>query len=559
MSVRGGMQRNGRRGTQLGLTQELGTLDSNSTFFEPADQGNARLSLSLTQPLLARGGQVYNERLLTRARIDSRVTWQEMRGDVETRIAEVMSAYWRLYEVRCHLLQQRQLLARGERIEQILAARDRFDAGPIELAKARQRVARRQDQLVVIDADVKKRQTRLATLIGSDVLCGAESRLELIPQELPIFPDQRWDVRDVMVQTLENRPEIKSATSQLEAAGLAIRVTRTELVPQLNAVVNASLSSLNGDYRVARSWTDQFSGITPGFSAGLQYEMPHGRRAARSRHREAQHQYRQRAESLREIIQQTKWEAEAALIDVRRASAQHDSKRHLLLTAIDEENVLTRRWEMLGGDGSRVGVVLETLLDAQQRRTDAEREYVTAQADYMASLVSLQQAMGTLLQYEGVQAVRAGRSSTVDFIATGHRLDRQTGEPSNITLPPAESASQDTRGNAKPSAAATQDSASFSVTRSVSEGSVPHLRFGLPEASKRVTSVHAKNSTAADPRVARKSEESDSATVGSTTTPSTERVKAESSGSPGFLLPAQPSQSSAETIYFPPTNSGTQS
>ena len=71
---------------------------------------------------------------------------------------------------------------------------------------------------------------------------------------------------------------------------------------------------------------------------------------------------------------------------------------------------------MVGGDGSRVGLVLENLLDAQQRRTDAEREYVTMQSDYMLSLVELQRAMGTLLQYEGINAVRSRGQSTVDFV-----------------------------------------------------------------------------------------------------------------------------------------------
>ncbi len=61
-------------------------------------------------------------------------------------------------------------------------------------------------------------------------------------------------------------------------------------------------------------------------------------------------------------------------------AAQKLSKQKLLVTAVEEETVLTRRWEMMAGDGGTVGVVLENLLDAQQRRTDAEREWVTAQS-----------------------------------------------------------------------------------------------------------------------------------------------------------------------------------
>jgi outer membrane protein TolC len=407
-SARAGLTKNGRRGTQVGLTQQVGIKSSNSTFFVPEDQGDAKLSLSLTQPLLDRAGQVYNERLLTQARIDSRVTWQDMRGDVERRIADVMTAYWRLYEVRCHLLQQQQLLQRSKKIQATIIGRNGFDGSRIELAKAKQRVARRTDLLVTLDAEVLKRQTRLATLIGAEELSGASARLELIPLETPVFPDQQWELRDVVLQALENRPEVKAATSELEAAALAIRVTRTELVPQLNAVINASLASLNGENRFGESFLDQFSGIGPGFSAGLQYEMPYGRRAARSRVREAQHQYRQRAESLRETVQETQFEAESALIDLQRTSRQHQTKRDVLRTAIEEETIVTRRWELMGSEGGRAGTVLENLLDAQQRRTDAEREYVSAQTEYMTALIALQRAMGTLLRYEGINTVRSG-------------------------------------------------------------------------------------------------------------------------------------------------------
>ena len=32
-----------------------------------------------------------------------------MRSEVESRIADVIAAYWQLYEVRCHVIQQRDL------------------------------------------------------------------------------------------------------------------------------------------------------------------------------------------------------------------------------------------------------------------------------------------------------------------------------------------------------------------------------------------------------------------------------------------------------------------
>jgi outer membrane protein TolC len=417
LTASGGIQRATRRGGVLDLSQEVGLANSNSTFFDPVDQGNSRLSLSLTQPLMARSGQVYNERLLTQARIDSRVSWQEMRSEVETRVSDVVAAYWRLYELRCHYLQTVELLKRGKRIEAFLNARMEFDAGEIELAKVRGRIARRVDREVRLRAEIKKQQATLALLVGSEALTATMGNMEMIPSEPPSIPTTSLDLRDAVQTGLENRPEIRSATSQLEAAALSIRVTRAELEPKLSAVFEAYLAGLNGNNGIFNSWTDQFTQGGPGMAAGLQYDLPYGRRAARSRHREAQHRYQLRSEELREAVQQSRAEIEIALVAVNTAIESQTTKKRLLATAIAEEEILTGRWEALAGDGSSVGVVLETLLDAQSRRTDAERELVSAQTEYVVAVVQLQRAMGTLLIQSGISPVQESGDNSIHFIS----------------------------------------------------------------------------------------------------------------------------------------------
>ena len=230
-------------------------------------------------------------------------------------------AYWRLYEVRCHLLQQEDLLRRAERIEVLLDARRDFDAGRIELAKARQRVARRADRELQLTGEVLKQQTRLASLVGTETLLTSGNELEMIPRESPEFPALRMKLRDAVQRGIENRPEIRSATAALESAALSIRVTRSELQPQLNAVIDAYLAGLNGNFGAVNSFSDQFAGNGPGLGAGLQYDMPYGRRAARSRHREAHHLFQQRSEQLRETIQLTQAQIETALVNVNTAIA----------------------------------------------------------------------------------------------------------------------------------------------------------------------------------------------------------------------------------------------
>ena len=431
--ARAGIEKTGRRGTQFDLSQEIGTFNSNSKFVSPVDQGNARLAVSLTQPLLGRGGRVYNERLVTQACIDSRISWQEMRSEVEVRVSEVITAYWHLYELRCHLLQQTELLQRGEHIQQVVLARRDFDTGRVELAKTRQRVARRIDRLLQIEAGIARQQTRLASLIGSELLQGESGGIEFVPKESPQFPRLNIDFADALLKGIENRPEVRAAVQDLEAAGLAVNVTRAELDPELSAIVAGFVGGLDGNYGVFDAWTNQFTRGGPGVSAGVKYEMPYGRRAARARYREAQLRYQQRNQQLREAMQLTTADIDTALINVNTALAQQSTKKQVLVTAIEEENILTRRWEMMGDEGGLLGVVLENLLDAQQRRTEAEREWSSAQVRYLTSIVALQKAMGTLLIAEGIHPVKDGRSG-IHFVQDAMVADA-TGflSPSDIT------------------------------------------------------------------------------------------------------------------------------
>ncbi|MEL6110225.1 MAG: TolC family protein, partial [Planctomycetota bacterium] len=418
-----------RRGTEIEWSQEIGFQDSNSTFFIPVNQGNSRLSLNLTKPLLSRGGRYYNERLVTQARIEGRAAWQEMRREVEQRIADVIAAYWQLKQARAQLTQQRELLERSRQIERLLESRKDFDAGRIEIAKARQRVARRADEVIRLEADVVTQQSRLGVLVGSDALLATDQGLELIPTDTVDISPTQWSLRDAVAQALQYRPEIQATTHELSLAALQMRVSRVELEPQLNAVFNGYLSQLNGGSRIAKSFLEQFENA-PTISAGLEYELPNGRRASRSRNRQAFQTYKERQQNLREAILRTRFEVESAIINVQRYAKQRESKRKVLATAIDEENILTVRWRLVGGDGSRVGVVLETLLDAQQRRTTAEQDLVTVESDYMVSLVQLQRAMGTLLLYEGIHPNQARVGDDIRFF----REERTPPDPEVLEL-----------------------------------------------------------------------------------------------------------------------------
>ncbi len=402
---RAGLIKTNRDGTRVDLSQQVGLLDSNSLFFAPANQGNTRLNLSVTRPLRAGSGRVYNERLILQARIDSGITIQQVQQEVQDRIGLAMNAYWRLYQSRCQLLQQRSLLQRGSEIEKVVLARRDFDSGPLEIAKVASRMARRRDQLIELERELRNLQTQLVSVVSSPALTSGQT-LEMIPLDDPQCLPIDVDVRDAIVTAMSYRGEVRTAALGLETASLEISVTRNELLPQLDAVVGGYLAGLNGRNDIGGSFADQFLSGRPGFSGGLVYELPYGQRAARSRHRAAHQRYMEMSERYREAVTATSAEVETAARNLQSAHQRLETKGAVLSAAEQQETLVLNRWLSLGPEGRHAALVLEDLLDQQENRTGAERELVAGEVDYITALIELQLAMGTLLTTEGISSVR---------------------------------------------------------------------------------------------------------------------------------------------------------
>ncbi|RMF39665.1 MAG: hypothetical protein D6753_13270 [Planctomycetota bacterium] len=73
--------------------------------------------------------------------------------------------------------------------------------------------------------------------------------------------------------------------------------------------------------------------------------------------------------------------------------------RYMAMQAAREEaEFLLDRWRMLADENDAVVLLLEDLLDAQERLAEQESALAQAQSDYALAIVRLQQATGRLLQ-----------------------------------------------------------------------------------------------------------------------------------------------------------------
>jgi outer membrane protein TolC len=405
-AVSAGLRRKGETGGSLELAQKIGTLDSNSLFFDPLHQGNARLALSYTHPLLNGAGRVYNTSLIMLADIDTAIALDQTSQELQDHLLLVSRAYWQLYLRRAALLQRQRHYQRAEAILDHLEHRRSIDALRSQIVRAQAAVATRRAELVRAAADIRNAEAEVRALVQSAELT-ANPYIELVPREDPSMVQVPVDLRDSMLTALRHRPEIDQAIQRVRAAGVRLDMSKNQLLPVLDVVLETYVSGLQGEYDIGESLIDQFSVGEPGYTAGLVYEVPLGRRAAKARFERRRLELQQLSATFEDAVQSLLSEVEVAVRDVDTSYRELQGKYQALVAQETEVEYYQRRWEMLPGEDIAASFMLEDLLDAQDRLATEEFEFARAQFTYMISVIQLKRATGTLLQFDKLPPIPA--------------------------------------------------------------------------------------------------------------------------------------------------------
>ncbi len=399
-----------RKRTPLGgsweVSQRIGAHDSNSRFFTPEQQGNAKLSLSFNQPLLNGFGKAYNTAMIVLADIDTSVAMDQTSAALQNQLIQIVDAYWTLHLHRAVLVQQRRHLRRAQEIMEELVQRREVDSLESQIARARAAVAARQSELIRTETNIRNTEARIRVLTNAPELL-SNPYAELIPLDYPAVVPMAVNLPDAMVTALQNRPEIDAASQEIRAASLRLNMSRNELLPALDLVLETYVSGLDKDYDISQSFADQFSVGEPSYTAGLVFEVPLQRRAAKARLQRRQLQLRQLTQRFDDTVQTLMSDVEVAVREVTATYREMLAKYRAMKAAEMDVDYLTQRWKLLAGDDRSVSFLLEDLLDAQDRLALEEYGFSVAQTDYTISQTTLKRAMGTLLQQEQIQPVRA--------------------------------------------------------------------------------------------------------------------------------------------------------
>ncbi|MEM7199479.1 MAG: TolC family protein [Planctomycetota bacterium] len=246
----------------------------------PTRQFTNDFTATYTQPLLRGAWSDYTQRdIRTRERQKAATELRHLRTVQDTLIA-IVNAYWDFvfarenYRVVFQALElARQQLARTERRIQV------GDLAPLDRVADEAEVARRREELVIAENEIRDREDDLRRLLFDD-RDGLLWRRGLLPTtpigQFPDAPDLDW--RSLVQIALRARPDVRAGRADVAIAEIGATTAARDVLPQLDLVGSYTTNSTRD--RFSDAWDDVFGLGFPDWSIQLELSVPIGNQAA---------------------------------------------------------------------------------------------------------------------------------------------------------------------------------------------------------------------------------------------------------------------------------------
>ncbi|WP_246114436.1 TolC family protein [Rubripirellula tenax] len=404
-----GLRKKNRSGAEWELVQRGGFQDNNSTFLVPNPQGTTRMELNVTQPLMKDRGRAVNNIRVLLADIDVKLATTETRSDLEDHLVDVARAYWNLYQARANWLQRSRLLDSAAELATILRARGEVDSFQRQILRAEAAVASRRSDLVRSETAIRNAQAELRLLTGDPRLIQS-ARWEVLPAERPLAEAVALSTRQATLTALDNRSDIAGAIRKVQATSAGVGVAKNQVLPRLDLILSTYVAGLDTNNDAFGAFVNQFSDGRPSYAAGLLFERPVGNRAAEARLDRNRLELTRSVFEFQQVAEEAFTEVEVAVRETRTSFQEMIAKKQAIDAAGREVAYLKERWKWLPDPNESAVLLIEDLLDAQQRLANEEGGFVAAQTSYAMSWVQLRHTMGVLLRVEDSLPVASTKS-----------------------------------------------------------------------------------------------------------------------------------------------------
>jgi len=383
-----------RTGGRITLDLPVSRSETNNAFATLNPSYTSDFAVSMSQPLLRDGGVRANMHAIRIARYQSQIVQARTRLEVMYVIAAVDRAYWRLRAARRALQ-----LRKNEydlAVAQFQKAQRMVSAGvlpEVEVIRAQAGVAERVEGVIIADNELRDRERELKRVLNKRGL-GVRSPTAVVPGTEPLAVQYRLDPDRLTEAALKNRMEMLELELQIAQDASTIDFNRTQALPVLALDYTYNVNGLGAamhdsfDLLLDRRFDDH--------RVGLQFVLPLGNRAAKSRLRQAMFTKSQRLATRESRRLEIQAEVAGALDQLEANWQRILASRHS--AALAKRNLEAEERQFALGLRTSTDV-----LDTQTRLADAELAEIRAEVEYQIAKVDLAFATGTLLGEAAVE------------------------------------------------------------------------------------------------------------------------------------------------------------
>lgn len=391
-----GVRAKNTRGGQAELAQDINFKDSNSDFFVPGNQADAKMVMRYTQPLMRGAGVIYNRSTFVIANLQADESMQDAVEQIQDHVFSITSTYWELVAARASYRQIERGLQSLEELREQLAGRADIDTLRSQQLRAESAIFKQRATQAKALAQMQTAEANLRAAVAAPKL-RATADEELIPLTLPADWKSVVSRQEELATALNYHPQIQAIRISLQASRVRLQVAENELRPTLNLVLEGYVRGLNGDFDAVQSFGDQFSTGAPSYAAGLSYLRPYRNTASKAILRERRLELRRTLLELDHTLLSVGAGVESAAAQLEAAFSELESAVRSTLAVNAELDYLVARWQDAFLDGTARNLLMDQLLNAQIQLIQAENSWARAQADHMIAIAKLKKASGSLL------------------------------------------------------------------------------------------------------------------------------------------------------------------
>jgi outer membrane protein TolC len=405
-------------GGEVFVSTDLTRFQNNAPgiMFLPDPAYTSAIRVGVNQPLLRGFGTSVNTATIRLSRNLERKTIQQLRADLLVLLDETEAAYWDLVFAWQDLAIQEWLLRVGIEVRDVMERRRDFDTKPAEFSDAVARVEQRKGFVIERQRFVRAASDDLKLLMN-DAEMSVGSEALLVPADAMVEDPIRFNLREAMLTSMTNRPEIQQAILDIDDASIRQMLADNDRLPILD--VSAQMAYFGLDDSAGDSYDDLFEGSFLDWMLGMHFEWPIGNRAAEAGYRQARLRRSSAVIGYQRAVQDVVLDVKRALRNCLTSYELIQASRSNRIAQAENLRTLLVEEETLAG---LTPEFLNLKFQRQDRLAGAQADEAQALVNYNKSLASLYRAMGVGLTMNRIEL------EIIDIDDSGHLVSASRGD-----------------------------------------------------------------------------------------------------------------------------------